>query len=505
MLNPWWRLTAITLAAMVCMIFLAPASGAEEGLDQRMKAANDGVEGTTLPLVDLGGRLDFFSAQLKQNNEALKEQKSRLEDNSIKLYETLVDIDSAHKDLTLMRDALDQMRSAHAKTLERDSAGDADNDRLDLLLPLVLCLLVPLAVVIQQGAVRTKATEASHVGRVLVAWFAGGISFYLIGIGIMYGPTLGGLIGNPGHFLGTLMLSAPTDLPSALLERLIPNLILAGVVSVVACSSAPRALTSRGHFLVAVVAGGLVYPLIGHWIATPTALSAQSGWLTLTVFSCSAATTQVALLGGMLALSLASGLGLRHRATASSRSPISATTSTAAAMLFWIAWLGVILTANTDCLPLSAISLSLAVSTGGAALGVFLLEGVATQTHQWKQRLPFAVLAGIVAAPVGVQQATFVEIAVLGAVTGICASLLMRFFESRSMTDTNLASALLVGGIFGTLAPVIIGPTGFLFIYAINDLAPQFLGMGAALLLGLVAGRALAWPIASTRVLSTPT
>lgn len=500
------------------------------GLGERLKMANDSVDSNSQTLAYLGGRLDAelekldgvalrldgLDTRLKQSSEAIKKQESWLKDNSSKLLEALIGIDANHEEFAQLRRAYEEMRSAHAETNTGEIPSGTGSDRFGLLLPLVLCLLVPLAVVVYQGGLHATATgaksEATHVTWIPVAWFAGGAGFLLIGIGILYGPSLGGVIGDPRHFLSTVMLSTPADLPPALLERLIPNIVLAGVVAVVACSGAPTVLTNRGHFLVAVVAGALVYPLFGHWIATPTDIADQTGWLVGSALTGPAAITYVALLGGILALSLASGLGRLHiRSDPRSMRPEPAVSAIKGTMLLWIAWIGVILIADTGDLPLPILSLSLAGVGGGAAFGILLVIGLlltigaATRTQRWLNRLPFAVLAGVVAVPVDPQGTSFVELIAIGALAGLFAALLMRFFDTRSTTDVRLASALLVGGIFGSLGSVIFGPAGLLFLNAIDVLAPQLQGMGVALILGLVVGRLLALAICSTRFLRKQT
>ncbi len=488
--------------------------------ERQLKKAHEEMEGDRQAFADLRHRLDrelekwetltlrldALGTELQRNAHALKAQKSRLEDNSVKLYETLIDIDAMKKEVARLRHAYAQMKSTHAEMRARVTTGEGDRALPGRLLPLVLCLLAPLAVVINQGGLQAAASptlsEDRSVAGILVGWFTGGAGFFLFGIGILYGPGLGGVMGNPLHFLGTLLLSAPAKFPAALPDRLISHLVLASIFAVVACSSVSRGrLTNRGYFLVAIVAGTLVYPLFGHWIATPSDLSPQPGWLTLS--ACSTATTHVALLGGILALSLASGLGLIRRAPPDDETSPAAPAgmTTAGAMLLWFAWIGVILISNADCLPLAVLPLTLGAVAGGAALGVLLADAATAPSSQWQSRAPFAVLAGIAAAPVGAHGATLSELAVLGALTSVSASLLMRLFAPRSMADIGPASALLVGGTFGTLAPALFGATGFLSVHAVTLLMPQIEAMGVALLLGLFAGRALAWTIRSTRFL----
>lgn len=495
-----------------------------EGFDQALKTAVDAIDANSQAVADLGTRLDSelnkvdtlalridsLDAQLNESNRVLEAQKSRIEDNSIKLYETLMNIDRAAQDMGRMARAFDRLRSAHIEEEARAPGNEIDDDHFGLPLILLLCLLVPLAVYMYQSDVRPMATvatsEIKHFAWVLVSWFGGSAGFFLIGIGILYGPSSAGLIGNPLHFVGEVLLSAPASLTPALSDLFVAHLILAGIVSVVACSGASHGLTNRGHFLVAFAAGGLIYPLFRHWIATPTAIADQSGWLATSGALFPAATTDVALLSGALALSVAGGLGLiRIRRGARAHAPTPSSTGTPGAMLLWFAWIGVILVATSDALPASMLLLTLAGAGGGAALGVLVLDGLTSPTEQWQNRVSFAVLAGVVAAPGSIQQANFIELTALGAVTGVSASLLMRFLDLRSATDLKLPLALLSGGTFGTLAPAVFGSTGFLFARSLDVLLPQLQVIGSALILAVVGGRALAWPIGLSGFSRRPT
>lgn len=148
-----------------------------------------------------------------------------------------------------------------------------------------------------------------------------------------------------------------------------------------------------------------------------------------------------------------------------------------------------------------ALLLSLSASACGAALSALVVNRFLASEDGWQQRLPLAVLAGLIAAPGGFDNASLVEFTLLGAFAGLAAIGLMRFLERHSEIDLGLAATLTAGGFLGTLVPALLGSSGFLFLGAFDALLPQALGLATALALALVAGTALGVSLRHIRVL----
>ena len=509
---------------------LKTVAGGVDGLDQSLKTVAGGVDGNRQAIADLGARLDAelkrldpialhldsLAERMQQSADTVENQQTRIEDNSVKLYETLMGIDSAQRELEELRRA--QLRAQQAASAsEADasrSAGSLDYTDLHLLLSVALCMLLPFAVILYQGdfgGIAPAADAPEAVANrpapvpgawVVAAWFGGGVGYYLSGVGIMFGASQAGWIGAPAHFFSELLMSAPADVAPELLRIVIFQTLLAGIVSVVVCSGAVERISPWGHLFVALIVGGLVYPLFGHWTGASTFLPEQYGWLSSTGFVYSAGTTGVALLGGVTALSLARGLG-RTDSRTQRENAHPAASGTPGVVLLWVAWPGVILAAAADDPSLPVLLLAASMTVAAAAMSVLLFDGLFSSGPRWHQRIPGAALAGLVAAPGAYADASTGELLLLGALAGLSYTLLMRPLSKRRGAGIELAATLAAGGLWGTLAPALFGPDGLLFVRSIDHILPQLLGLGAVLVLAVAAGRLLAWPARHIALLRT--
>ena len=489
-----------------------------EDLDRAIGAHGDTIDSNNQAITTLSARqeaeakrldpiarqLDLLGRQLKRDLERVALQGSQIEMNSVRLFETLMTLDSIEQELARVQEA---QESAKRRAAEAESAGSEKSPGVSQLIPLmavVLCLLVPLAVVLspaEPGARKAESQDArGRAAWTLTAWFGGGAAYCLVGIGVMFGSSLGGILGTPTQYLSDVLRASPADLQPAFLNLLLLQLSLAAVVSVVVCSVIPSRIPSWACLLVALPVGGLVYPLFGHWIAVSSATSEHDGWLTGLGFINQAAGPEVALLAGATALFLARGLSVvtAGASPANSASHERDEASVFSAMLLWLGWLGVIGAASAGRLGSPSLLLGLAAGSSGAAFSVLILGAVLSFNRQWLGILPFSILAGVVAASGGPPTATLAELFLLGALAGVSAHLLIWKLSDRFRSSTTLAAALLSGGLLGTLAPALVGATGFVSTLSFAFVIPQLQGIGAALLLAFIAGQTFAWSISRT-------
>lgn len=481
---------------------LAAARSAVDDTRQAVADVDARIETLTSRVEALAARVDSADERASQAAAESDRQWARLDENSVKLFETVIRIDDIEQTVMQLRQAKTRARSDGRRAAGGSTTGAPRSREIDhgLLLTVMASLLVPVAVAVYYGGATPATAEGvSQVGRpawVAAAWFGGGIGFYLVGAGIMLGPTQSGWIGLPADLFAERLMSAGKDMGAEMLHVVLVQLILAAIVSVVACSGAQRSLSVWGHLVVALLLGGLVYPLVGHWADVAATGTGQQGWLTDAGFSLPAGATSVALLGGTTALALASGLGIVRGEGSSERlaPPDQVGGASAGAMLLWVAWVGVVnATAQGPSLPVMLLSLSAAAA--GAALGVLVVDRSLSTGNAWQGRLPFVVLAGMVAAPGGFENASPAALAVLGLLSGVTAIGVMRLLDRRSRADLSLGVALAVGGIWGTLIPALFGSAGFLFLRSFEPLLPQMLGLGTVVAIALVTGYALAVPL----------
>jgi len=459
-------------------------------------------------LDSLAHELALLANQLQGHSQSLERQGARIDANGARNFESLMALDAIQLELA----SLQQAQRLVELAVEAQAVKAAKNLGAawpSLLTTITLCLLVPLAIVVNfgdsDGRARGGHGEPRRTVGTLAAWFGGGAGFYLIGIGIVYGSSLGGISGSPAHFLTDVLQDAPADLPAALLSALLLELSLAAIVAVVVCSVLPQRTPSWAYLFAALVIGGIVYPLFGHWTATPSPLSEHAGWLTSAGFAHPPAAPNVALLGGATAIFLSRGLlPLTAPGLSRAKRPGGTDASIVSAMLLWLGWIGVIGAASNASPNAPLLLAALAAAAAGAAFGVLIFAMAFSAHGHWLSGFPFSVLAALVAAPGGVPGATLTELILLGALTGVSASFLMATLDNRLSAKIKLAAALMSGGLLGTLAPALFGPAGFVFTLSFEPLITQMQGIGVALALALVAGQTLASTINRTTKLRAP-
>ena len=489
-----------------------------EGLDKSFEIVSESIKANSQLIANLDERvssefkrmdpitlhLDSVTTQTEEAAEIINKQQTRIEDNSVKLYEILLGIDTTQQDLDAVRRQYQAAQAASEENAPAALAGTVDAD-LRLLLSTVLCLLVPIAALLYQGGLggTNPAAGPAPVVWIVLAWLGGGIGYYLAGFGIMFGTSQGGWIGAPLHFFSEVLMSVPAQMKPELLAVLIPQILLAGIAGVVICSAVADRLSLWGHLFVALVFGGVIYPLFGHWTSASQILSGQYGWLSAGGYLSSPGTTGVALLAGVGAISLAGGLPQpgEHAREGQSLDPIG--NPTLGAILLWIAWPGVMVAASAQNLHLAALLLASSVAFATAGLSVLVFDALFSADPRWQQRLPGAALTGLIAAGGAYADASVIELSLLGLLAGLSFTLLMRPLNKRAGARLEFAAILAAGGLWGALAPALFGIDGFLSAHSIDGALPQLQGVGAALALALVAGRLLAWPVRRMALLRT--
>ncbi len=464
---------------------------------ERLDAGIKRIDQITLPL---GSTVE----QTQQHAVTLDKHEKHLKDNSVKLYETLLNVEEAQQSIEATRKLVhDTQPEEHEQDASNSTYAGADSQ---LLLSLPLCLLVPLGVLLHHGGFLGAAASANnrttsssvHPGPtawVVAAWVGAGLGFYLLGFGIMFGTSLSSWVGTPLHFFADLLQKAPAGIKPELLTVLMPQVLLAGIAGVIVCSAVPDRLPPLGHLITALLVGGIIYPLFGHWASAEQLLSDNEGWLSAVGFMSSGGASGVALLAGVAGLSLANGLR-RSGAAAQQEQHASELTrwATPGLLLLWVAWYGVILATSIGELPIAPLLLATYLTSVGAGVAALVINRLFSTDPRWEQRLAGAALVGTIAASGAHTTASATELMLLGLLAGGLHTFALHLLRPRLGRSSELAGSVAVGGLLGTLGPTLFGPDGFLFVPSVDRILPQLLGIGAALVLAGVAGKLLAWP-----------
>jgi hypothetical protein len=192
-------------------------------------------------------RVDGLAAGLGRANEQLEQHEIRLEDNGLKLFETLMGIDNSGEELAALSERLDALGRGRSAPPQGGIAASADatvdavagaQDDSGLLLALVLGLAFPIGVILYLGGVGLGGgARLDTIDCGLVPWLAGGVGYVLIGFGLMFGPSWLGLIGMPVEVLPDLLQVGTDQVLSEPLRQLSMQLPLAGAASLLFCSA----------------------------------------------------------------------------------------------------------------------------------------------------------------------------------------------------------------------------------------------------------------------------
>jgi ammonium transporter len=151
---------------------------------------------------------------------------------------------------------------------------------------------------VETGFTRAK-NSANIIMKNLMDFCIGSVAFWVIGFGLMFGASLGGLVGLPDFFVqGNYDSAFPT--PAFLIFQ---TVFCATAATIVSGAMAERTKFSA-YCIYSLVISAVIYPVSGHWIW-------GGGWLSQLGFHDFAGSTAVHMAGGVAALIGAYLLGPR--------------------------------------------------------------------------------------------------------------------------------------------------------------------------------------------------
>jgi hypothetical protein len=491
-----------------------------EALDQAGKARQLAIDEGRQALVDqterleaelrrmdaLALRVDSLAEKAERLGDTLARHETRLEENSVKLFETLAGIDEIKESLATLGRRVERMpdmllRRAGADEAEESEAAAPGQARL--LLALVLAVIFPIGVLLfldGRGIVATVGNGSTGLrvpaldggsGR-LLAWLGGALGYILFfavirSLGAADGVAGGAPFGAPVADLAKLLdAEMAGELPQSLLALLV-QLPLAAAFGLVVCSATPLRLTPLGGLMVGTLATALLYPVFGQW-ATAADAGVGGGWLAGLGFVDPAVATGFGVLAGGAALAAALLLKRPEEARLGLPQPWPA----AGVLLLWSAWLLAMPVLYGDLEGAPWLGFSTLVAGLGAALGLMLAGSLLQSDGTWSRRLPGGILAGVIAAAAAHGQAAGLSMLLFGAAVGGLYCILARLVLRRLGSATELALVLVAGGLGGTLAPGLFGAEGLLAVGVANDLLPQLAGLGTAVVMAAAVGSGLA-------------
>lgn len=339
-------------------------------------------------------------------------------------------------------------------------------------------------------------TRAKNAGNILMKNFMdfgfGGVVYFLIGFGLMFGPSVGGFIGSSGFALAGVDASSPSG-QWTLTFYFFQAMFAATSATIVSGAVAERTRFTA-YILASVAVSAFIYPVSGSWAWNGLYADTQ-GWLEAMGFIDFAGSTVVHSVGGWVALAGAIVVGPRigkYSPDGQARSIPGHNLPLAALGVFilWFAWFGFNCGSTTTAdgtLGYIAVNTCLAACTGmiGAMAAIWLKTGKPDPSMTFN-----GCLAGLVGITAGCYEVSPVGSIVIGLMSGglVVASVL--FIDQVLKIDDPVGAISVHGvcGFFGTLmvglfaAPGYGSCVGLLYGGGAGQLAVQAIGAGATLL-----------------------
>ncbi len=282
--------------------------------------------------------------------------------------------------------------------------------------------------------------------------------YWMVGFGLMFGLTSGGLVGSSGFFVNT-----GSDAPWLTAFFIFQAMFCGTSVTIVSGAVAER-MSYKGYLVIAIFVSAFVYPVFGHW-AWGGALEGDSGWLGSMGFIDFAGSTVVHSVGGWVALAAIIILGPRlgrFEENGGSR-PIpgqSLPLAMLGALILCFGWIGFnggSTLAWSGEVPSIVTNTILAASSG---MIMALIIGWQRNRYPEIKCCMNGLLAGLVAITANCHIVSAPEALIIGAVGAIFMALADELLERWRLDDVVGSFAVhSAAGVWGTLAVALFGDT----------------------------------------------
>ena len=335
----------------------------------------------------------------------------------------------------------------------------------------------------------TRAKNACNIiMKNLMDFSIGSLLFWLLGFGLMFGTTAGGLIGTDGFLFDA---SAEGALPEGQSVGfgwafLIFQTVFCATAATIVSGAMAERTKFTGYLAYSILITAIVYPIFGHWAWG--SLWAGEGWLEGKGFLDFAGSTVVHSIGGWCALAGAIVLGPRLGKYGKNGEvhPIPGHNIPMGALgvfILWLGWFGFNPGSTTavEGGSLASIAVTTNLSAAAGAIGAMLTSWIAFKKPDPSLSLNGA-LAGLVAITAGCDGMSPVFAALTGLIGGVLVVGSVVFFDKLRIDDpVGAVSVHGVCGAWGTLAVGLFATeAGLLTGNGIDQLITQVIGIVAA-------------------------
>ncbi len=347
-----------------------------------------------------------------------------------------------------------------------------------LIATFLVMFMQPGFAMVEAGFSRSKNT-ANILTKNFMDFAIGSILFWFIGYSIMYGDSVGGLIGMPSLFFndnGIGNYAHKTDL-------MFQTVFAATAATIVSGAVAERT-KFNAYLIFTVVITVFIYPVSGHW-------KWGGGWLDKIGFLDFAGSTMVHSVGAWIGLAGAIVLGPRTGKYVNGKAKAipghNLTFAALGVFILWFGWFGfnpgsqLGASGNANTLAIAHIALTTNLAAAGGAVSALFTSWMRYKRPALSLALNGA-LAGLVAITAGCNIVSPGSALIIGLCAGILLVFSVEIIDQKFRIDDPVGAVSVHGinGAFGTLAVGLFATDGGLFFGGgIHLLFVQFIGAAA--------------------------
>lgn len=303
---------------------------------------------------------------------------------------------------------------------------------------------------------------------------AGGLAFFLLGFGLMFGTSAGGWIGTDGFLLGEIGdYSTEWSYTFFFFQA-----VFAATAATIVSGAVAERTAFNSYLIFSVLITAFIYPVFGSWAWG--SLFNGSGWLEGLGFIDFAGSTVVHSVGGWAALAGAMVVGPRAGKYIDGKPQLikghSLPLAALGVFILWLGWFGFNAgSTTTGDTSIALIALNTFLAAGAGATAAMVITWITNGKPDGAVTLN-GVLAGLVGITAGCANLSPGFAIITGAIAGVLVHYSMKFLEKKVDDAVGAVSVHGVCGAWGTLAAGLFDMGGF----SLEVVGVQLIGVGAA-------------------------
>jgi Amt family ammonium transporter len=303
---------------------------------------------------------------------------------------------------------------------------------------------------------------------------AGGLAFFLLGFGLMFGTSAGGWIGTDGFLLGEIGdYSTEWSYTFFFFQA-----VFAATAATIVSGAVAERTAFNSYLIFSVLITAFIYPVFGSWAWG--SLFNGSGWLEGLGFIDFAGSTVVHSVGGWAALAGAMVVGPRAGKYIDGKPQLikghSLPLAALGVFILWLGWFGFNAgSTTTGDTSIALIALNTFLAAGAGATAAMVITWITNGKPDGAVTLN-GVLAGLVGITAGCANLSPGFAIITGAIAGVLVHYSMKFLERKVDDAVGAVSVHGVCGAWGTLAAGLFDMGGF----SLEVVGVQLIGIGAA-------------------------